>query len=118
MKKIRTITLKKLDILAEDSNPNLREMPCKNLNYKELDEFGNTLKDVKYDDFENVEEIIENIFNEKGKLIEEKIFISEDELAERRTYEFDETGKITKEFTHYLDESIDTVSMNTMSMVS
>jgi len=109
MGKIKSITLRKYDIIGEDANPDLKEMPCKKLNYQELDKLGNTLKDIKYDDFEDVEEIIENIYNEKGKLIEEKIFINEKELAERRTYEIDESGKIINEFTHYLDESIDTV---------
>jgi len=109
MEKIKSITLRRYDEITEDSNPDLKEMPCKKINLQELDKFGNTLKDIKYDDLEDVEEIIENIYNEKGKLIEEKIFISEKELAERRTYKIDENGKILNEFTHYLDESIDTL---------
>ena len=110
MGKIQSITLKKYDIIAEDANLDLKEMPCKKINYKELDKLGNTVKDVKYDDFEDVEEIIENVYDDKGNLIEEKIFLNEEELAERKTYKIDETGKIAREFTHYLDESVDTVS--------
>ena len=110
MEKIRSITSRKFDIIAEDSNPDLKETPCKKLNYKVLDKFGNTVKDIKYDDFEDIEEIIENVYDDKGNLIEEKIFLNEDEPAERKTYKIDENGKIANEFTHYLDESIDTVS--------
>ena len=110
MKNIKSITSRKFDILAEDSNPDLKEMPCKKLNYSELDKSGNTVKDIKYDEFEEVEEIIENVYNDKGNLIEEKIFLNEDEFSERKTYKIDENGRIATEFIHYLDESIDTVS--------
>ncbi len=110
MKKIKSITLKKYNILNEDSNPDIKEMPCNKLNYKELDNSGNTIKEIKYNEFEEVEEIIENVYNDKGNLIEEKIFLGEDEFSERKTYENDENGRLKTEFIHYLDETIDTIS--------
>jgi len=48
-------------------------------------------------------------YNEHSYLIEEKLQEADGFIAVHKSFDFDEKGKIAKEFRHYMDESFDTI---------
>lgn len=109
-KKIKSIILMKYDYVIEDVVAEEIEIKGAKYSYTEFDEQGNLLLEVKYNKNGGVEEKYENRFNELGQLVEEIIYLSDDEIAQHKTFEYNDQGSIAKAHKHYQDESKDTVT--------
>jgi len=109
-KKAKSITLTKYDYLAKNIHAKELEVKGWKYSYAELDENGNTTLDVKYDLNGKVEDKIKNTFDKNGNLIEEITYLDGREIAEHKTYERDENGKILKAYKHYHDKTKDTIN--------
>ncbi len=104
-KKIKSVTLFKYDLI----NPNNSHPKGQKHSYTELDEKGNLLLEIKYDDAEEVEEKYVYAFDDQNKLVEEISYLSENEIAEHKTYEYNPEGLLIKAFKHYADGSKDII---------
>ncbi|HNS17938.1 MAG TPA: hypothetical protein PKH94_05710 [Bacteroidales bacterium] len=74
-----------------------------------FDQQGNALEDVTYLKDGATESRYVRIYNPQGDLAEEAYYSGED-LTDRRTFEWQADRKLAKEFRHYLDGSLDTIS--------
>lgn len=108
-KQIRSTTLFKYDYIIEDINADQIELKGAKYSYTEFDEKGNVLQEVRYNKSGGIEEKYGNNYNELGQLIEEIIYLSNDEIAQHKTFEYNQKGSIEKAYKHYQDESKDTI---------
>lgn len=109
-KKIKSTTLMKFDYVIEDVVAEEIEIKGAKYSYTEFDEQGNLLLEVKYNKNGGVEEKYENKFNDLGQLVEEIIYLPDDEVAQHKTFEYNNEGSIAKAHKHYQDGSKDTVT--------
>jgi antitoxin component YwqK of YwqJK toxin-antitoxin module len=72
-----------------------------------FDSNGNVLEHIQYFPDGSIEDKVVNEYSAEGKLLEEVLFDQGDELAERRTMEYDEKGRPAKETKHYQDGAQD-----------
>lgn len=77
--------------------------------YTQFNEKGHIIKEISYSSDEKPEQMTTYKYNDADQLIEEILFDEENEIAERKTYEYDEKGRILKKFIHYADDTFDTV---------
>jgi hypothetical protein len=108
-KKIKSVTLYKYDIINHNKSGNEARPKGKKHSYTEMDEKGNLLLEIKYDDAEEIEEKYVYTFDEVNKLVEEISYLSENEIAEHKTYEYNPEGILVKAFKHYADGSKDII---------
>ena len=110
MNKIKkSATLYKYDIIAEDIHVQELEVKRIKYSYNEYDQNGKETLEVKYNAKGRIEEKFENKYDDKGNLLEEITYLDGRDIAEHKTYERDNDGRIIKAFKHYLDESKDTI---------
>lgn len=69
----------------------------------EYDKAGNIIQSIKYDPDEAVIEKTENFYDDQGKKIREKNYLSEDELAEDHHFTYDESGRLKEEHVSYAE---------------
>lgn len=70
---------------------------------------GKIIREEKYNNEEEFEQILEFKYDEKGRLIEELMFEDEETVLEKKTFDYDEKGRLSKEFLHYHDGTYDVV---------
>ncbi|PID94880.1 MAG: hypothetical protein CSA95_02060 [Bacteroidetes bacterium] len=75
--------------------------------YIETDAQGNEIVKIEYGEKGLIEQKMIREYNPKNLLVKEQIF-DDQELIEHRSWEYDDQGKIHKEFLHYADHSYDT----------
>ena len=76
------------------------------VSYLEMDERGNIVEDKVFDSEENIENFIKRIFNEDNKLVEESFFDDFDDQAyEIRQFVYDEKGVLSSEKINYMEDS-------------
>jgi YD repeat-containing protein len=107
-KKIKSIAVYKYD--HQEGIP-INEQDDKGYKYgfTEMNDQGNIILDEKYNATGGIEDKSVHNYNDKGHLIEEFIFMQDDEIADHRTYEPDENGNIIRELKHYADGTTDTI---------
>lgn len=109
-KKIKSTTLVKYDYVIEDVVAKEIEIKGAKYSYTEFDDKGNVLLEIRYNKSGGVEEKYENKYNDLGQLVEEIIYLSDDEIAQHKTFEYNEQGSIAIAHKHYQDGSKDTVT--------
>jgi hypothetical protein len=109
-KKIKSTKISKFDFSGEDQFPEQLKGDGIRHSKTEYDENGNVTLETKYDDDGRFESKETKKFDRDGHLIEEKNYVSEREVADHKTYELDEKGKVIKAFKHYQDDSKDTIN--------
>jgi len=75
-----------------------------------FDDKGNVLEHIQYFPDGSIEDRVVNQYTPEGKLLEETLFDQGEELAERRTMEYDEKGRPVREVKHYQDGTLDFIS--------
>jgi len=106
-RKERTLRIFKLDI-PDGENSDLQSDPGIIHNFTEYSEEGLPLVDIDYNEFGEIEQKIMNSFSGKLK-VETKVYQSDDELTEWKTFEYTEEGLLLSEMLHYQDGSVDTI---------
>jgi YD repeat-containing protein len=77
--------------------------------YTEFDEAGHPVKAITYNPDGTVEHRYEYKYNSEGKLIDELLLESDDEVTEHRSMEYNAEGQLVKELIHYLDGTADSL---------
>jgi antitoxin component YwqK of YwqJK toxin-antitoxin module len=108
-KKIRSATIYKLDLPPGKSQSELNEEKFYRHSFTEMRVSGDVILDIKYLANGTEDEKQVNTFDESGRLIEKILFMQDNEIAEHKTYEYDEGGKISKVRNHYADGTCDTI---------
>ncbi len=73
----------------------------------EFDEAGHPLEAITYNPDGSVEHKYKYQYNSEGKIIDELLLESDDEITEHRSMVYNEKGQIVKELVHYLDGTAD-----------
>ncbi len=108
-RKIKSITIERHDLIIADLHSEELELKARKYKFTEYNTSGNITKEITWDPNETIEESIQRDY--KGsQLLEERYFDEHNEIAEKKTFEYDEAGKLIAEYKHYLDGSIDTIS--------
>ncbi|MCD4698197.1 MAG: hypothetical protein K8S16_18385 [Bacteroidales bacterium] len=108
-KKIKSVTMFKYDIVLKDVTAKELEESGYKYAYSEFDKNENKISEIRYAIEGETEEKYINKFDENGYLYEEMNYISDDELAEHKTYERDKKGNVVNAFKHYQDGDKDTI---------
>lgn len=74
--------------------------------YEERNTEGDIILQIQYDEKGVVLQKAENVFNEKGQLIEEKQYTERANPDQHIIYEYNESGKVAQATVHYLDGSV------------
>ncbi|MDO9255296.1 MAG: hypothetical protein Q7U54_07280 [Bacteroidales bacterium] len=77
--------------------------------YTEFDEAGHPVEAITYNPDGTVEHRYQYKYNSEGKLEDEILIESDDEVAEHRSMEYNEKGQLVKEYIHYLDGTADSL---------
>ena len=107
---IKIESIYKIDVIIQNINSKELDVTKNKYSYKENDKDGNTTLEINYDAFGTIAEKIVRKFDDRKFLVEEIYYDEGEEIAERKTYERNDDGTIKFEFTHYLDNSFDTLS--------
>jgi len=107
-KKINSITVFKYDLPPGNPEPEFDSGKFYKHSYTEMNVFGEVTLDVKYLSNGEVDEKTVRTFNEKGNPVEQILYIQGDEIAEHKTFETDDRGKVIKVKNHYADGTFDT----------
>ncbi len=73
----------------------------------EFDDAGLPVVAITYHPDGSVEHKYEYVYNSDGKLIDELLHETDDEVAEHRSMEYNAEGQLEKEYIHYLDGTAD-----------
>lgn len=107
-KKVKEFTIYKNDYTVDDFQSDSLKVRGYKYSSTEYDSMGNTVREVKYSFDGIAEEGIERKYDDASRLVEE-VYIAEGEVAERKSYNYNEKGFIEQEIKHYLDGSADTI---------
>ena len=109
-KQIRQATTFRTDFIIDDPNePDLKAMEYISSVIR-YDPSGNVKYECIYDPQGNEIDKNESTLNSEGKLLEKVMYNEDGEVAERTTYEYDESGRLKFHYLHYVDGSKDTVT--------
>ncbi len=113
MKKlIKSITSYREDYLLKNAQTDKIDTKKFKLSYTEYNKQDKIIEDIRYNQDGSIEQMYKYRYDDKGQMIEETLSYSEDETAEKRTFELDDKGLVKKEFRPYLDGSVDTLVYN------
>jgi hypothetical protein len=97
-KKTQSITVTQYDfIIRNDEDERLNDQGYPH-HHTEFDLKGNTLKDTRYDDHGAFEEMFEYFYDDRGNMVRELYYPAESELAEEKTFEYDDSDTTTYEY--------------------
>ena len=106
-KKIKSVRLFKHDDAGKKDSDSV------NKGYKysmtDYDENGNIILEVRFNPDEELEDKYIYKYDKKNQLIEDIHYLTYKDIAEHKTYDMDEKGKIIKVYKHYNDGSKDTI---------
>jgi len=108
-KKIKSTTLHRFDTKISGSSGNKTESKGHKYSYSTFNEAGKTLLEIRYNEDGEVEEKFVNKYDAEGRLTEEITYLSDEEMAEHKSYERNEQGKIIRAYKHYQDGDKDTI---------
>ncbi len=110
--KTRSINITQYDYVVRNLNDEELDIEGHPHHYTEFDMEGRPLTEIKYNRLGVFEEKLEYEYDSSGNLIRESYYPEEDELAEEKTYQRNETGQIFRSLKHYQDGSIDTIDFH------
>jgi len=109
-KTIKSITIRRFDYIIkrfDDDQPELKEHIHHIIEYNRD---GNPLKDTRYSQAGEFEEMNEYEYNDNGEMALDRYYTEPGFAAEETRFFRDEGGKIVKAEKRYLDGSVDTIS--------
>ena len=107
-KKIKSETIYRLNHLPGEEINIDQEFDMKQ-SYREFDETGNLILEMAFNQYGEMADKMEYRYDVNGRLKETVIYgEDDDEVLERREAVRDKDGRLSKEFIHYLDGSVDT----------
>ena len=109
-KKTKTITITKFDYIISNVNDEELDIHGHPHHYSEFDAGEHLLKEISYNRDGNFEEMVEYGYDSAGNLIRESYYPVENELAEEKTFERNDSGQIIRTLKHYQDGSLDTIT--------
>jgi YD repeat-containing protein len=77
--------------------------------YTEFDEAGHPTEAITYNPDGSVEHKYQYKYNSEGKIVDEILIESDDEITEHRSMEYNDEGQLVKEYIHYLDGTADSL---------
>ncbi len=108
-RKTKSITVTQFDYIIRDINDEELDIQGHPHHYTEFDQQGKPLTEIRYNRYGDFEEKIEYGYDLQGNLIRESYYSEENELAEEKTFEQNESGQVIRILKHYQDGSIDTI---------
>ena len=111
-KKIKSTTLHRFDSVISPSTGNKTESRGYKYSHSTFNEDGQILMEIRYNEDGEEEEKFVNTYDSKGRLTEEITYLSDEEMAEHKSYERNEQGQIIRAYKHYQDGDKDTIHYN------
>ncbi|MDP1622316.1 MAG: hypothetical protein Q8M08_08245 [Bacteroidales bacterium] len=108
-KKTKSITVTQFDYILRNGHDEEIDIDGHTNHYREFDPDGRPLKEIKYNNLGEFEEMFEYEYDAQGLLIREAYYPVENEVAEEKTFISNDTGQIIRVLKHYRDGSIDTI---------
>jgi len=108
-KKTKSVTITQFDYVIRNVNDEELDIQGHPNHYTEFDLEGRPLMEIRYSRFGDFEEKIEYGYDTKGHLIRESYYSEENVLAEEKTFELNDAGRLIRAFQHYQDGSVDTI---------
>jgi hypothetical protein len=71
--------------------------------YTEFDSAGRQIKELSWDAYGNVEQMLLAEHDDNGLLLKQEVYLDEDELSEEHLFEYDDKGRITLERRIYIE---------------
>jgi YD repeat-containing protein len=109
-KKPKTITITQFDYIIRNSMDDELDSNGHPHHFSEFDSEGRPLKEIRYNRLGEFEEMYEYGYDAGGNLVRESYYPVENELAEEKTFERNEAGKVVRALKHYQDGSVDTIT--------
>ena len=75
----------------------------------EQDDEGRTLQETSFLPDGSVEHIYKYVYNASGLMVDELLLDEDNEVSEHRSMEYDDSGRLGKEYIHYLDGTADEI---------
>jgi len=107
---IKSITVNQFDYILRDLNNDELDLRGHLNHYQEFDADGHLVKDARYNRLDELEELYEYSYDAAGLMTEETYYLDEEEAAEKKTFEYDESDKLARVLKHYQDGSIDLIT--------
>lgn len=107
-KQIKTIEKYRFDTYVGEENNETIEVAGELLSKTEYDINGNIILSITYDSNGNISEHLVFSFN-AAHLLEEELIFDDEEIVEKRRFDYDNNGKIINEKIYYQDNSFDTL---------
>ena len=111
-KKIKSITALHFDYIPNEEGEEEIQLEGYKTALEEFDNSSNLVKEITFDENENIEQVYVYKYNENGKPIEEILYYDSDEVVNRKTYKISGNGNIEKETIFYSEEEMDTIAFN------
>jgi len=108
-KKIKTITAYRFDYMPGDEENEEVQLDGYKTASEEFDSNHKLLKEVTYDENEEIEQVYVYKYNENGFLTEETLYYDTEEIVNRKTYTLNDKGLIIKEIVYYSETEKDTI---------
>ena len=109
-KKIKGITITQFDYVIGNINDEELDIQGHMHHFSEFDHNGNLLKEIKYNRQGDFEEMFDYGYDPKGNLIRESYYPDENELAEEKIFERNDSGQVIRSLKNYQDGSLDTTT--------
>lgn len=110
-RKVKIRNVFRIDVPPEENHEDYRDFEGRIPYGKNIfDESGNLIGEDRYDDDGNLIGRMLYKYGENNFLVGEETYDETGELEEKLSYERDEKGRVLKEFVHYLDGSVDTMT--------
>lgn len=108
--KIKETRVYKTDVVLKSAAENELQENEYLFSSTHYDKYGNVIREIQYNTSGEATQEYVFKYNEKGFLVEEILQEEDGFIAEHKSFERDDEGKILREFRHYMDESCDTIT--------
>jgi hypothetical protein len=105
-KKIKSIQIRRHDLVINDLGSNELEEQARKYKFTEYNKDGNIIKEINFAPDGSTEEYVERKYD-KNQLVEELFYDEDNNLIERKTYQYNKQDKPETETKHYMDGSYD-----------
>lgn len=108
-KKIKSITAYHFDFVPADEEQEETQLDGYKTAMEEFDNKSNLIKEVTFNQSEEIEQVYVYKYNEKGILTEEILYYDTDDVINRKTFSINEKGNKIKEIVYYSEDEYDTI---------
>ncbi len=108
-KKIKSITAYHFDFVPADEEQEEIQLDGYKTALEEFDDKSNLIKEVTFNQSEEIEQVYVYMYNEKGILTEEILYYDTDDIVNRKTFSINEKGIKIKEIVYYSEDEYDTI---------